>query len=425
MLRRWTGSARGRRIEPLDVVRNAKPTALIGVSGQPGAFTDTSCAPWPRSVERPVIFPLSNPTSRSEATPADLMRLDRRPGHHRHRQPVSAARARRQAPSPSTRPTTPTSFPASGSAPSRCRRGASPTRCSWRRPRRWPTLSPARDDSARPSAAAGDRAAGDLGRGGARRRAAGDEGGADAPTRSAISTRRLPPRCGTRSICRIADRYEPERANRRMDRSKQPDRAFRRQHSAARRRDRVPHLVGGGRATPVRLPDGETGIRKTWIRFLQDVLAENPAIELAKDVPPFKFMQWDGKVMREIPRLRVKPGATPDAADVQDRLCRHGDRILGAVRAPAEGGRHPGRRQVPDLHPDADRADLQQHGAGRPAEAAAGADAAFHRRGREDRQGAAQRPHRDAMGRVPGGAGLGGLLRARARSISAPRRSMC
>src|SRR5947207_2325945 len=61
-----------------------------------------------------------------------------------------------------------------------------------------------------------------------------------------------------------------------------------------------------------RLPDGETGIRKTWIRFLQQVLAENPAIEVATDVPPFKFTQWDGKVLREIPRLRIKPGATPD-----------------------------------------------------------------------------------------------------------------
>ncbi len=62
----------------------------------------------------------------------------------------------------------------------------------------------------------------------------------------------------------------------------------------------------------LRLPDGETGIRKTWIRFLQDVLAENPAIELAKDVPPLKFTQWDGRVLREIPRLRIKPGAKPD-----------------------------------------------------------------------------------------------------------------
>ena len=59
-----------------------------------------------------------------------------------------------------------------------------------------------------------------------------------------------------------------------------------------------PHLT--------RLPDGETGIRKTWIRFLQDVLADNPAIEFASDVPPFKFVQWDGKVVREIPRLLTK-----------------------------------------------------------------------------------------------------------------------
>src|SRR5580692_11543060 len=66
-----------------------------------------------------------------------------------------------------------------------------------------------------------------------------------------------------------------------------------------------------------RLPDGETGIRKSWIRFLQDVLAENPAIEVAADVPPFKFTQWDGKVLREIPRLRIKPGARPDPASFE------------------------------------------------------------------------------------------------------------
>ncbi len=63
-----------------------------------------------------------------------------------------------------------------------------------------------------------------------------------------------------------------------------------------------------------RLPDGETGIRKTWIRFLQGVLAENPAIEVATDLPPFKFIQWDGKLLREIPRLRLRPGVTPDPA---------------------------------------------------------------------------------------------------------------
>ena len=93
-----------------------------------------------------------------------------------------------------------------------------------------------------------------------------------------------------------------------------------------------PHLV--------RLPDGETGIRKSWIRFLQDVLSGNSAIEFAKDVPPFKFVQWDGKLVREIPRLRVKPGATIDPASVRHRLCRDGDRVVGRVRAAAEGRRH-------------------------------------------------------------------------------------
>jgi hypothetical protein len=63
-----------------------------------------------------------------------------------------------------------------------------------------------------------------------------------------------------------------------------------------------------------RLPDGETGVRKTWIRFLQQVLADNPGIEVASDVPAFKFTQWDGKLLREIPRLRLKPGARLDPA---------------------------------------------------------------------------------------------------------------
>jgi malate dehydrogenase (oxaloacetate-decarboxylating) len=57
----------------LDVVRNAKPSVLIGVSGQAGAFTEQGVREMAKHVARPVIFPLSNPTSRSEATPQDLM----------------------------------------------------------------------------------------------------------------------------------------------------------------------------------------------------------------------------------------------------------------------------------------------------------------------------------------------------------------
>lgn len=61
-----------------------------------------------------------------------------------------------------------------------------------------------------------------------------------------------------------------------------------------------------------RMPDGETGIRQSWIRFLQDALAAHPAIRVAADVPPFQFRQWDGTIVRQIPRLRV---ADPDALE--------------------------------------------------------------------------------------------------------------
>jgi malate dehydrogenase (oxaloacetate-decarboxylating) len=60
------------RITLLDVVRNARPTVLIGVSGQPGAFSEAVVRMMSKHNPRPVIFPLSNPTSRSEAAPADI-----------------------------------------------------------------------------------------------------------------------------------------------------------------------------------------------------------------------------------------------------------------------------------------------------------------------------------------------------------------
>jgi malate dehydrogenase (oxaloacetate-decarboxylating) len=57
----------------LDVIRNAKPTVLIGVSGQAGAFTEEVVRTMAKNIQRPVIFPLSNPTSRCEATPQQLL----------------------------------------------------------------------------------------------------------------------------------------------------------------------------------------------------------------------------------------------------------------------------------------------------------------------------------------------------------------
>ena len=71
-VQRWRRSGDG-PITLLDVIRNAKPSVLIGVSGQGGAFHEGAICEMAAHTERPVIFPLSNPTSRCEATPHDLL----------------------------------------------------------------------------------------------------------------------------------------------------------------------------------------------------------------------------------------------------------------------------------------------------------------------------------------------------------------
>ncbi|ANI81720.1 NAD-dependent malic enzyme [Kosakonia oryzae] len=57
----------------LDVVRNVHPNVLIGVSGQPGLFSEEIVKEMHRHCSRPIIMPLSNPTSRAEAQPRDLI----------------------------------------------------------------------------------------------------------------------------------------------------------------------------------------------------------------------------------------------------------------------------------------------------------------------------------------------------------------
>jgi malate dehydrogenase (oxaloacetate-decarboxylating) len=62
-----------REIALLDVIRRVQPTVLIGVSGQAGAFTEQAVREMAQHTARPIIFPLSNPTSHSEATPRQLL----------------------------------------------------------------------------------------------------------------------------------------------------------------------------------------------------------------------------------------------------------------------------------------------------------------------------------------------------------------
>jgi malate dehydrogenase (oxaloacetate-decarboxylating) len=67
----WILEAPG-RIGLADVVANAHPTVLIGTSGQAHAFSEPIIRAMAAHVHEPLIFPLSNPTERSEATPQDI-----------------------------------------------------------------------------------------------------------------------------------------------------------------------------------------------------------------------------------------------------------------------------------------------------------------------------------------------------------------
>ena len=61
------------RIGLSDVIHRIDATILIGLSTLPGAFTESIVREMARKCERPIILPLSNPTSKSEAVPEDLL----------------------------------------------------------------------------------------------------------------------------------------------------------------------------------------------------------------------------------------------------------------------------------------------------------------------------------------------------------------
>ncbi|TNY24152.1 hypothetical protein DMC30DRAFT_420609 [Rhodotorula diobovata] len=69
----WTRDEEG-NIPLLEVIKQAKPTILIGCSTMRDAFSEEIVREMAKHVERPIIFPLSNPTRLAEADPADINR---------------------------------------------------------------------------------------------------------------------------------------------------------------------------------------------------------------------------------------------------------------------------------------------------------------------------------------------------------------
>lgn len=68
----WSGG--GNSITLADVVRESKPTILLGVSGQPGLMTEAIIKNMYGNCDKPIVLPLSNPTSQVEACPEDVIR---------------------------------------------------------------------------------------------------------------------------------------------------------------------------------------------------------------------------------------------------------------------------------------------------------------------------------------------------------------
>ena len=60
-----------------------------------------------------------------------------------------------------------------------------------------------------------------------------------------------------------------------------------------------------------RMPDGETGERSRWVYFQREMLLAHPAMEIDPTIPPYRFVQWDGKLVREVQQVRFKPGVDP------------------------------------------------------------------------------------------------------------------
>jgi malate dehydrogenase (oxaloacetate-decarboxylating) len=62
------------RLSLPEIIRNVRPTILLGTTGTAGTFDEAAIRALAEVCERPMVFPLSNPTSKCECTPADALR---------------------------------------------------------------------------------------------------------------------------------------------------------------------------------------------------------------------------------------------------------------------------------------------------------------------------------------------------------------
>jgi malate dehydrogenase (oxaloacetate-decarboxylating) len=69
----WRRDATGLGVDVVEVVRQVRPTVLIGTSGVGGAFDEAMITELAEHVDRPIVLPMSNPTELAEATASDLL----------------------------------------------------------------------------------------------------------------------------------------------------------------------------------------------------------------------------------------------------------------------------------------------------------------------------------------------------------------
>ena len=142
---RWRAGRPAGGVDLLDAVRHVEPTVLLGTSTVHGAFTREVIETMSAAVERPIVFPISNPTSRIEAMPADVIAWSNGKALVAVGIPVAAGRVRgRDLPDRAGQQRA-ASIRASASARSCPARRGLPRACCSRRPRR----SPARSTSPR------------------------------------------------------------------------------------------------------------------------------------------------------------------------------------------------------------------------------------------------------------------------------------